>query len=413
VVEHPKEIWFMHLVHFIHRYPPARGGAELYCERLTRFLQEEGHKVEVWTSTANELSAMWHKGYSELPSEGTVRRFEPLRFPGRRYFCKAMSLLPYAPWQAYWLPCNPWCIGMMRAVRDYSAPLDAVHAFAFPYSFLSFCAWKLSVFRKVPLFLTPFLHLGDPTNPRDRTRKQYTSRPLRWLLNQADRVFVQTELEADAVRRLGVPAERVILQGLGVDAAECTGGDPAATRCRWGVSDIECVVGHLANASYEKGTIDLLQAMNGDAKVVLAGPAMPSFERFWEGYPHKERVIRLGELSDAAKRDFFAAIDVFALPSRSDSFGLVLLEAWANRVPNVVYRAGGPGELVRDSTDGRVVACGDIHALREAILQLVHEPELRKRMGIAGQERLGAFRWADKLRIVRDELLRFPRPTNA
>ena len=43
--------------------------------------------------------------------------------------------------------------------------------------------------------------------------------------------------------------------------------------------------------------------------------------------------MRLGVLSERQKRDFFAGIDVFALPSRSDSFGLVLLEAWANGVP--------------------------------------------------------------------------------
>ena len=49
----------------------------------------------------------------------------------------------------------------------------------------------------------------------DRTRRQYTAPHLRWLLRQADRVFVQTLAERDAAVSLGVSPERVVLQGLG------------------------------------------------------------------------------------------------------------------------------------------------------------------------------------------------------
>jgi glycosyltransferase involved in cell wall biosynthesis len=395
----------LNVLHLIHRYPPARGGAESYCQRLTEFLKADGHCVEVWTSSANELPAMWNAGYTPLPSTDSVKRFAPVHFLGRRYICKALSLIPYAPWQAYWLPCNPICPEMWRAANTHSAPLDAVHAFAFPYSFLSLCAWKLARRRKVPFFLTPFLHLGDPTNLHDKTRKQYTSRPLRWLLNQADRVFVQTNLEREAIQQLGVPEKRIVLQGLGVDPTECTGGDRAATRCQWAVTEDESVVGHLANASTEKGTIDLLLAVNGLVKVVLAGPEMPSFRAFWKTCPHQNRVIRLGELTEIQKRDFFAGIDLFALPSRSDSFGLVLLEAWANGVPNIVYRAGGPGELVQDRIDGRVVPCGDVQGLAEAIKELATQPELRRQLGEAGRTRLSGFHWPDKLQLVLQELI--------
>src|SRR5262249_4603198 len=146
----------------------------------------------------------------------------------------------------------------------------------------------------------------------------------------------------------------VVVQGLGVDPAECTGGDRSAARAAWGVRPDEVMVGHLANASVEKGTVDLLAAAarlwdTGEGfRIVLPGPEMPNFRAFWERFPHRDRVRQLGPITDAQKRDFFAGIDAFALPSRSDSFGLVLLEAWANARPNLVYRAGGPAELVRD-----------------------------------------------------------------
>src|SRR5207253_7431181 len=91
--------------------------------------------------------------------------------------------------------------------------------------------------------------------------------------------------------------------------------------------------------------------------LVLAGPAMPNFERCWQAFEARcpafaaKFVRRLGPISDADKRDFFAAIDVFALPSRSDSFGLVLLEAWANGVANIAYRAGGIADVLRRDVD--------------------------------------------------------------
>src|SRR5581483_7615653 len=132
----------------------------------------------------------------------------------------------------------------------------------------------------VPFLLTPFLHLGDPDDPADRTRRQYTAAPLRWLLQRADRVLVQTPSEFRAVTGLGIPEDRVVLQGLGVDPAECTGGDRDAARRAWGVGPDEVVVGHLANLSAEKGTVDLLAASarawaaGARFRLVLAGPDM-------------------------------------------------------------------------------------------------------------------------------------------
>ena len=188
-----------------------------------------------------------------------------------------------------------------------------------------------------------------------------------------------------------------MLQGLGVESAECTGGDRVAARAAWGVGPTERVVGHLANLSQEKGSVDLLHAV-GDlpgVRLVLAGPEMPNFRHA----PGRDRVTRLGVLTESQKRDFFAGLDVFALPSRTDSFGLVLLEAWANGRPAVVYRAGGPAELVRDGVDGRVVACGDLCELAAACR------EVTAGMGEAGRRRAAAdFRWADKLAVVADRL---------
>jgi glycosyltransferase involved in cell wall biosynthesis len=337
-----------------------------------------------------------------------VNRFPPLTFPLGRYILKALSLLPVRPWQLLTSPSNPVMPGMWRDAGRYAGPLDAVHATAFPYGFPLVCGLRLARRRKVPFLLTPFLHLGDPTDPHDRTRRQYTSPALVWLLTQADRVFVQTPSEFELAASLGVKRERLMLQGLGVEASECTGGNRHAARAAWGVGDA-FVVGHLANNSVEKGTVDLVTALGSPrdegecVRVVLAGPAMPNFLHFWQSFPHQSSVTRLGVLTDSQKRDFFAGIDAFCLPSRTDSFGLVLLEAWANDKPVVAYRAGGPADLIRDGVDGFLVKCGDVADLRAKLLQLATDRELARRMGEAGRQRVATdFGWERSLRLVRE-----------
>jgi glycosyltransferase involved in cell wall biosynthesis len=205
----------------------------------------------------------------------------------------------------------------------------------------------------------------------------------------------------------GLDENRLVLQGMGIVPEECTGGNRDETRRRWGVGPEHLVVGHLANLSEEKGTIDLLRAADlagqqgGRWKIVLAGASMPNFQRYWERNA-SDHVRVLGVLSDEAKRNFFAAIDVFALPSRVDSFGLVLLEAWANGVPVIGYRAGGIPWVIRDGEDGFLVRCGDLTGLATALLRLGQDRELRHRLGQAGQQRAGSeLHWDRSLEIVK------------
>lgn len=405
----------MRVAHFIQRYPPALGGSEAYFQRLSRYLVAAGDECSVWTSNVLDLEAFWSPGGMSVPA-GTsaedgiaVHRF-PVRgrVRGRRWLMKPLSLAPLRLWQCLSLPCNPVMPGMWRKAGRTTETFEIVHASAFPYAWPIASGLRLARRIGVPFFLTPFLHLGDPSEPLDTTRSQYTSGPLRWLLRQAERVFVQTQLEFDSVRELGIAPDKVVLQGLGVEPSECTGGDGSRLRSMHG----RPIVGHLANNSVEKGTVDLLRAAerlwdNGsDFELLLAGPEMPNFRGFIASYRYTDRVRRLGVLTDQQKRDFFAAIDLFVLPSRSDSFGLVLLEAWANGLPVIVYRAGGPSELVHHQQDGLQSRCGDVEELSAHIARLLADAALRSRLGACGRERVARdFRWKDKLDVVRYAML--------
>lgn len=406
----------MRVAQFVHRYPPAVGGAEAWVQRLSRGLAARGDAVTVWTTTAIDLEAMWRRGFCEHPLEETledgvrVRRYRlSMRFPGRKFLLKAATLFPHRPTQLRMIPSSPQSRRMWRAARYAVDDVDIVHAIAFPYGGILASAWALARRLRKPLVVTPFLHLGDPNNRHDRMRRAYTIPPLRWLLREADHVLVQTPTEHQAVTDLGVPGSRITIQGLGVASADCTGGDRAKARTKWNIPHAAFVVGHLANQSVEKGTVDLLTAFQQlahdrpDMHLLLAGSRMPNFLAVERTLPATPQVHQLGPISDAEKRDFFAACDVFCMPSRSDSFGLVFLEAWANRLPVVGYRAGGVADLIRHREDGLLVDCGNVDQLGGALIDVMTHPERRAKWGETGHARLEPeFQWGDKIDTVRD-----------
>ena len=83
----------------------------------------------------------------------------------------------------------------------------------------------------------------------------------------------------------------------------------------------------------------------------------------------------LGPLPSWEVPDFYAALDVFAMPSRTDSFGIVFLEAWANALPVVAAAAGGVPEVVRHGETGLLVPFGDLDLLSDSIARLLDCPD--------------------------------------
>ena len=100
--------------------------------------------------------------------------------------------------------------------------------------------------------------------------------------------------------------------------------------------------------------------------------------------------------------DYYRSADFLVLPStHSESFGLVVLEAFASGKPAVVSSLPGPAALVDEGKDGLVARAGDAAALREAMLRLHRDRPLREAMGTAGCEKVRErFTWgavAEKL----------------
>ncbi|HEY6042186.1 MAG TPA: glycosyltransferase family 4 protein, partial [Anaerolineae bacterium] len=80
--------------------------------------------------------------------------------------------------------------------------------------------------------------------------------------------------------------------------------------------------------------------------------------------------------------------DVLAMPSRTDSFGIVFLEAWFYGKPVIGARAGGVPEVIDDGRDGFLVNFGDTDMLARRIAQLLDDRVLAQEFGAAGREKV-------------------------
>lgn len=101
-----------------------------------------------------------------------------------------------------------------------------------------------------------------------------------------------------------------------------------------------------------------------------------------------EMVNYVGYQSQAEVRDVMQQTDVFVLPSFAEGVPVSLMEAMAAQVPVVTTRIAGISELVEDGVSGYLVPPGNQTALREAIANLVTQPERRNSFGQAGRAKV-------------------------
>ena len=164
-----------------------------------------------------------------------------------------------------------------------------------------------------------------------------------------------------------------------------------------------------------KGLEYLIRAMERVADVVpnvkLVAVAKTGFRGTdqWQTYKALAKKLNIldridyNESVDESKLlQFYSDCDVLVLPSKTEGWGLSLMEAMVCGKPVVASRAGGIPELVRDGVDGILVDTGDVRWLAEAMVSLLRDPALRHRMGIAGRERATQFSWDRTAQIVFD-----------
>jgi glycosyltransferase involved in cell wall biosynthesis len=243
----------------------------------------------------------------------------------------------------------------------------------------------------------PVLARGDSSSGRQR------SLPRRLILRAWLRLFSAFLVVGASnrlfYRELGIPESRLFACPHFIDnerfaaGAERSPSGREEVRGRWGASSGDVVALFCGKLIPEKNVEELLDAFHLAAaseprlRLVLVGdgPSRSSLEARagalgpkvrWDGFRNQSELPEL-----------YAAADLFVLPSRSETWGLVVNEAFASGLPVIASdRVGCVPDLVIPGRTGEVYPSGSAGSLTDRLLRLAANPELRRREGRAGRE---------------------------
>ena len=325
--------------------------------------------------------------------------------------------LPYlVKSQVYTIP-SPRAQRELRESLERLKP-DIVHA-SLTLSPLDFRLPELCQHLGVPLVAT--FHPPFDAGLRNITAgtQQLTYQLYAPALARYDRVIVFSQLQADVLERLGVPAERLVVIPNGVDinrwspaVPNCPSPTLEAVRQRVGPKRIFLYMGRLAT---EKNVEALLQAWNRvdprDSRLVIVGdgPLRSSLmnqygdaSMLWWGY----------EPDQATRVALMQCAEVFVLPSLVEGLSLALLEAMACGTACLATDAGADGEVLNGGAGIVMSTQGVTSQLRTLLPVLLEQPvltaELARKARERALERYTIDRNIDAIETLYSTLLRQP-----
>jgi D-inositol-3-phosphate glycosyltransferase len=371
------------------------GGMNVYVRELTTALARAGVECDVYTRA-------WSP---DLPATVTVE-------PGFR-----LHHVPAGP-------LGPMAKEKLPAVVDEFADnvatlmagtdgFDALHA---NYWLSGLAGHRLKHELELPLVST--FHTLDRVKAEASPEELRSDEPHRRaeaeaaIMRCSDVVLASCTVEAAQLAELYQgDAGRVRVVAPGVDHAFFGPGHRAQARRALGLPQgppLLLFVGRLQPLKRAETAVRVAADVDGAQLVIIGGPSGPqatAYRRWLEeeidaaGVRH--RVTFVEPQPHELLSSYYRAADVCLVPSRSESFGLVALEAAACGTPVVASAVGGLTTLVDHGRTGYLVDDAAPRAFTEAVLRLVEEPLLAERMGSAAVVRARRYTWAQAAAVLR------------
>jgi phosphatidyl-myo-inositol dimannoside synthase len=173
--------------------------------------------------------------------------------------------------------------------------------------------------------------------------------------------------------------------------------EQAAVELRWQLGQHAVVlVARMSASERYKGHEELIAAWPGvlarvpDARLVFVGEGddVTRLTRQARALGIEPTVVFTDFVSESELTALYRQAAVFAMPSRGEGFGLVYLEAMAERLPCIGATDDAAGEIIVDGETGFLVRQADREALTDRLVRLLRDESLRRQMGEAGHRRL-------------------------
>jgi glycosyltransferase involved in cell wall biosynthesis len=365
-------------------YWPAHsfGGPIEVMRRLAEGLTARGHELQVFTTSLTALDAAGSTR-SRVETVGGV----PVHYLATPVHFRWMGLTPTLPLQ------------LERAPRP-----DIVHVFGFrdPIG-TGVAAWCR--LRNVP-YVFEGLGMVAPKHRKVLLKRALDSTAYRRVMRGATLLVAASAVEAREYLAAGIPEQRIVVRPHGFPEV-LRDPEPRKLRERVAVEAGTPVVLNVGRIAHGKGLellVHLTTQLPG-VHVAIVGPdgghgVANELLALRDRLSLRDRVHFVGPLPRSELPSVYADADVFVLPSSYENFGMVAAEAAAAGAPVLVTDRCGVAECFA-GRGALVVPYGEAE-LRSALLRLLEDPELRRRLGEEAREVAAEWSWPRVLELQED-----------
>jgi glycosyltransferase involved in cell wall biosynthesis len=259
--------------------------------------------------------------------------------------------------------------GLFRTLDRNLGDSELIHVHELR-SFVTVAAARAARRNKIPYLISThggLMHLG-----KRRAKELFDSLWGNRIIRDAAGLLAVSTLEVNQMRSLGIRHDRIhVLPNPIEEAAYTTLPEPGTFKERWGI-DSTSIVLFLGRLNWIKGADLLVKAvdrMSDDVHLVLAGPDDGHKPRLNALISNElaKRITFTGPLGHAEKLEAFVDADVCVVPSRSEIFGMVVLEALACRRPVLLSSSCGLNTELADQEGVLTFNNGDTHDLADKL----------------------------------------------
>lgn len=374
----------LHILHIIHSIDPRSGGPSHALRGLVQEQVRRGHQVSILTTNAQSAEPWMPDDQFRDRMNSDPAFSEAELFIARGYGrTRPVARFTWTP-QAYrWL---------RRRLADPDARPDIVHIHGV-FSHLTTFAPRLARRFGVPYIMRPAGTFAPRCMALGRTAMK------RWFTT----LFVAKDLRLAAAVQATTPAEQnelreqfelnnVVVIPHGVAAVNDAPTDAPAARRALNIPERAKVLLYLSRLTPKKRPDWVIQAASKllseypDLFTIFAGPDAGAESQLAAAIASSRlncRVKRFGFVTGDQKRQLFEAADVLVLPSQSENFGVVVVEAMAHGLP-VVVTPGVASHIYVDASGCGLTVEDSVDALTEGIKKILQAD--RTELGERGRE---------------------------
>jgi glycosyltransferase involved in cell wall biosynthesis len=347
---------------FTNTYVPHVGGVARSVATITQDLRKAGHEVLV--------IAPRFPGDDQLDDQGVVRVPAIQNFNASDFSVRLA--LPFV---------------FMKQIEEFGPHVVHSHH---PF-LLGDAALRVARRRRVPLVFTHHTLYERYTHyvPLDsEALEHFVIRLSSEYANLCTRVVAPSQSVAELVRRRGVKRPVQVIP-TGVDVDFFVRGDGERFRQEEKISQKAVIIGHVGRLAPEKNLPYLADAVAMYLKnepraqfvVIGAGPSENEIRRIVEKYGVENQLTMPGEKTGPQLADAYKAMDLFVFASKTETQGMVLVEAMAAGKPVIALDASGSREVVEDGINGRLLeADTSQETFSSAIKDLLEDRREKQRM---------------------------------